>query len=182
MNQEKLLPIILAIVCVAAGVYCIYVGDLALKTISMVCGWAMIFFGFSLFAIWMIRIRTATADAWLLSSAVVSFAAGAVVWGSVLFHFESPMVVVYLIVGWGLAAGVFAILQGLHLRTIHLTMDTEYVARRWYLSLLVGVAMVGAAGYMVVANPGTEITALATSVAPNLIVGGLSILGTFLSD
>lgn len=182
MNQEKLLPVILAIVTFAAGVYCVVVGDLALKTLSMITGWGLIFYGFSMFSIWMIRLRNGLADAWLLTSAVVSFVAGGVVWGSVLFHFESPLLVVYMLVGWGLVCGGLGVLHGLGLRTIRLTSGDASVAKRWIVQILVGVAMVVVGGYVVFTNPGSDIVALASTIAPCLIAGGIGIFGCFIAE
>lgn len=186
-TSGKIIVIVMGVLMVASGVYCIAVPGLTFLALGWVIGlflalgW-VIGFNMILDAIgnictWGSRRELGLADGWTLTGAIASLCFGIILIVSETMQLAVELFVAYTAALWLLLIGLFRIVRSSHLHRIHKEFDTRVMARNWWVVMLTGILMV-IVGVMSFMNPAIAAVAIGTMVGVGIFFAGVNLLAT----
>ncbi len=173
----KALAIILGILMIVSGVYCMMAPEIMFLTIGWVLGINMIADAIGNIATWSARRRIGLADGWTLAAGIISLIFGIALVGSESMQLAVDAFVAYMAASWLILIGMLRIVRALQLRRIHVELPGEVVAGYWWVPLVSGILLliVGAFG---LANPSVAAVAIGTVIGMSATVAGVNLVAT----
>lgn len=169
--------IVMGVLMVASGVYCIAVPGLTFLALGWVIGFNMILDAVGNICTWGGRRELGLADGWTLAGAIASLCFGIILIVSETMQLAVELFVAYTAALWLLLIGLFRIVRSSHLHRIHKEFDTRVMARNWWVVMLTGILMV-IVGVMSFMNPAIAAVAIGTMVGVSIFFAGVNLLAT----
>lgn len=169
--------IVMGVLMVASGVYCIAVPGLTFLVLGWVIGFNMILDAVGNICTWGGRRELGLADGWTLAGAIASLCFGIILIVSETMQLAVELCVAYTAALWLFLIGLFRIVHSSHLHRIHKEFDTRVMARNWWVVMLTGILMV-IVGVMSFMNPAIAAVAIGTMVGVGIFFAGVNLLAT----
>ena len=175
MKPLNIVILILGIAVIVGGVYCIMhpgVTDLALVWAMGIC---LIIDAAALISSWYEIHKLGGSNVWLLVAALISFVFGMIAFASQVMDFGGEHFVAYLMAVWFAISGVLRIMIGVRQRAMRKELGMGKIAKRWFLPLIAGIALVALAVFGVL-KPDLLITGLGVVVGIGIIAAGVGLI------
>lgn len=186
VRQSKAPLIILAIVMIIAGAYCIARPAIADLATAMIVGVLILFSGLvSLFSWFSLR-KEGLSNGWQLLNAILSCLVGVALVGSFVAQAAFMAFIVYMLGFWMIVIGITQIAQGITLKRMKNAVnaqleDVQIVSGRWFLMVLGGILLIIFA-IIGMANPMLALAEMTMIIGLCLIIAGISALFTAIAS
>ncbi|MBR1842763.1 MAG: DUF308 domain-containing protein [Oscillospiraceae bacterium] len=177
MKAGKIITIILGIVMIATGIYCLFTPAMTYLSVGYVVGINMVLDAIGGIIAWSERKKSGSADGWELAGAIASLVFGIILLGSAAMQLVVDMVIVYIAAAWLVVIGAIRIVRSTKLRKFHKVLDTEILGKRWWAVMLTGILLV-VCGVLSFANPTGLMIAIGVNFGINIIAAGVSLITT----
>ena len=144
----KVVTIILGVLLVVGGLYCMFTPVATYAALSWVIGLSMVVEGVGSVVTWSSMRKEGLANGWTLASAILSIALGVFLLGSYVLQFAVDMFIAYLIAIWLAFSGIARIVAAISVRS---SLGKER-SRGWVLQIVLGVLVV-ILGVLCIFNP-----------------------------
>lgn len=148
----KVVTIILGIMMLIGGVYCMFAPIETYAALSWLIGAAMIVEGVGSVITWNDRRKYGLADSWTLLGAIVSIALGVFLLGSFAAQLAVDYFIAYLIAIWLVFGGIARIAAAISIRNYQNQMGSGAIATSWVALFALGVLIV-ILGVLCIFNP-----------------------------
>ena len=175
MKTNRIITLILGIIMVITGVYCLFTPAITYMTIGYIVGFDMVIDSIGGILLWRDRKKEGTADKWALAGAIASLVFGVVLLVSTAAQLIVDMVIVYLAAIWLIVLGIIRIILASKLHKVRKALDAQILGRRWLPIMIVGILLV-VCGVMSLFNPSGLIIALGINFGLNIIVAGANLI------
>lgn len=177
MNARRIITLILGIILIVTGIYCLMAPALTYMTLGYLIGLNMAADAIGGILLWFERKKEGYADGWALAGAIISFIFGIVLLGSDLMQLAVDMMIVYMAAIWLVVSGIIRIILSTKLRNLKDMQDTDakYLGRHWWLVLIMGILLV-VCGVFSFANPAGLIIAIGINFGLNIIICGFNLI------
>lgn len=138
----KVLSIILGVLLIVGGVYCILTPIATYDALSWLIGAAMVVEGIGGIFTWNARRKCGLADGWTLAGSIVSLVLGIFLLGSFVLHFAVDLFIAYLIAAWLVIGGIARIFAAFQIRKFQEEEGPEAVPANWVGVLIIGILVV----------------------------------------
>lgn len=177
MKASKIVTIILGVVMIATGIYCLFTPAMTYLSVGYVVGINMVLDAIGGIIAWAQRKKSGSAGGWELAGAIASLVFGIILLGSAAMQLVVDMVIVYIAAAWLVVIGAIRIVRSTKLRKFHKALDTEVVGKRWWVVMLTGILLV-VCGVLSFANPTGLMIAIGVNFGINIMVAGVSLIST----
>ena len=175
MKLVKVLTIILGILIVIGGLYCVFYPGLTYLSLGYFIGVVMLLDAVGRFHAWSQFKKAGEADGWMLAGAVLSAVFGLVLICNSAAQLSVDVFIAYMIGIWILAHAVITIVRALRARKFHKKLNTIYVGKHWWVGLLIGIAMCVFA-VLSLMNPGVIMVAIGTFIGLGVVMSGANLI------
>ncbi len=134
----RILSVILGIVMIIGGIYCVAMPDLTFLMLGYIIGIGMLLDGIVRIITWFMRDKGTEGSGWMLASAILSLILGIVMIGNDILQLAVDSFIVHLTIAWLLILGVMRIVHAFQVRKLQ---DSE-VSRNWWIALVLGILLV----------------------------------------
>jgi len=167
----KVLTIVLGILLVVSGFYCILTPVDTYAALGWVIGLSMVVEGAGSVLTWNARRKLGLADGWTLAGSIVSIVLGVYLLGSYTMQYAIDMVLAYMIAIWLVAGGIARIVTAIHLRS---NFGKEG-ARGWIVLLVLGI-LIAILGVLCIYNPLSVFAGVGVMIGMSIITVGASLI------
>lgn len=175
MKFLKVISIMLGILIVIGGLYCLFYPGLTYLGIGYALGVVMLLDAVGrIYAWWQFK-KAGEADGWMLTGAILSAVFGIVLIGNNAAQISVDVFIAYMSAIWILAHAVIAIIRSFRARKFHKRMNTVWIGKNWWLELMLGILMCIFA-ILSLMNPGVIMTAIGTFIGLGVIVAGANMI------
>ena len=179
MTTRKVVPVILGVLMIIAGVYCFFTPVETSTVIPFVLGIAMIVDGIGRIITWFDIREFVRQNAWVLVSAVVSLIFGLMLAFSPALQMSVGVFVIMLTGWWILALGVIRLVHAFHLLRIKRASDGfgfgEMIGSNWWIALILG-AVLTVFGLAVILNPMLGLGVIGVLLGCGIITAGVNLI------
>ena len=175
MRTNRIVTFILGIIMVITGVYCLANPTIPYTTLGYIVGVNMIIDAVVGIFLWRERKMLGIADGWALAGAIASLVFGIILLGSTALQEAVNMTIVYLAAIWLIVIGVIRVILSYRLHTVKKALNAQYLGRRWWLVMLIGILMI-VCGVFSLFNPAGLIIAIGINFGLNFIVSGANLV------
>lgn len=175
MKFTKILTILLGVLIVIGGLYCVFYPGLTYLGIGYVIGVAMLLDALGRFHAWWQFKQAGEADGWMLTGAILSAVFGIILIGNNAAQLSVDVFIAYMIGIWILTHAVITIIRAFRARKFHKKLNTIFVGKHWWLGLLIGSVMCVFA-ILSLMNPAIIMTAIGTFIGLGVIVAGANLI------
>ena len=175
MKFMKICSVIIGILMIAAGIYCIINPDVTGLGIGYVVGVSMIVDAFGRIYAWSQLKKTGQTDGWLLASGIISLVFGIALIADVAVQLYMDMFIAYFAACWIMVQAIITIIRALRIRKYHKALDTMYLGKHWWVGLIMGILLV-AVSVLCFIHPGIVITSIGIFIGLGIIVAGANML------
>ena len=137
----KVLSIIIGIIMIACGFYCLFNPGLTYLSVGYVVGLSMIIDAVGRFINWREEKKAGVADGWMLVGAILSAVLGFFVLNSAALQLGIDAFIVYYIAVWLLCYGIIVIVRAWQFRKLHKNLDTKMLGTHWFITLILGILL-----------------------------------------
>ena len=173
----KVLAIVLGVVMVLSGSYCLMTPELTFLAVSWIVGICMIIDGVGNITTWKVRKELGFADGWTLFAATLSLCLGVVVIASEAMQIAMDIFIAYLAAVWVLWIGILRLARSVKMHHLHKELSTETIAKHWWLVMLSGILMI-VIGIFSLINPGIMAIAIGMLIGIDILFAGINMLIT----
>ena len=177
MRTSRIITIILGVVMIVTGVYCLFTPAMTYLSVGYIVGFNMVLDAVGGIVTWSDRKNRGTADVWTLIGAILSLIFGVILLGSAAMQLIVDMMIVYIAAAWLTVIGVIRIIRAAKLRKIHKEFETHILGKRWWVIMLMGIALV-ACGVFSFAKPSGLMIAIGINFGVNIIAAGACLIAT----
>ncbi|HAM15110.1 MAG TPA: hypothetical protein DCP91_04500 [Eggerthellaceae bacterium] len=177
-ESMKVVVIILGVLMLIGGVYCLATPIATYAALGWLVGLAMLVEGIGSIATWNERRKMGFADGWTLAGAIVSIVLGLILLFSFVAQWAVDLFIAYMIAAWLVVGGIARIVASLHLRKFLQEEGPNAAGPSWVLLLILGILVV-LLGVLCLFNPlsvmmgvGFMLGISIVCVGIDLIVGG----------
>ena len=173
----KILAVILGILMIASGVYCLCTPGLTFLAVGWIIGVNMIADAVGNIFTWKGRKELGMADGWTLAGAMISLIFGVVLLGSSAMQLSVDLFVAYMAALWLVVVGILRLIRSMKLRQFHKALDTQIIAKRWWVVTINGILLivVGVIGLM---NPTVTMMAIGAMMGLHVVMAGINLIST----
>ena len=175
MKFAKILTILLGVLIVIGGLYCVFYPGLTYLGIGYVIGVSMLLDALGRFHAWWQFKKAGEADGWMLTGAIFSAIFGLVLIGNNAAQLSVDVFIAYMIGIWILTHAVITIIRAFRARKFHKKLNTIFVGKYWWIGLLTGILMCIFA-ILSLMNPGVIMAAIGTFIGLGVIVVGANLI------
>ncbi|MCQ2559420.1 MAG: DUF308 domain-containing protein [Clostridia bacterium] len=175
MNLKKVLSVILGLLMVAAGVYCICTPALTYLILGWVIGVCMVVNAIGSFFTYSERKKFGTADGWTLVGAIISLLLGLTLAANGIMQIMVDLFILYIVAAWLLIMGIIRIMMAIRLYRFRKSLAARVLGRNWGWVLIMGLLLV-ACGVLSLINPFSLMLAIGLIIGINLIVIGVNLV------
>ena len=174
MNFRKICSIILSIIMIILGVYCIFTPDITYLSLAYIIGISILFDAIGKIVNWWhYRKENDLSDSWLLLSGILSCIFAVILLSDGLFQFALDMTIVYMIAIWILITGIIRIIRSFKIRKIY--KKTDLIGRRWWIVLTFGIIL-SCVGILSLFNPMLLIVTIGINIGLAILISGCNML------
>ena len=171
MKLVKVLSVILGILMIIGGIYCMINPVHTYLGIGYVIGVVMLLDAISrLYAWWQYR-KTGDADGWMLAGAILSLLFGLTLIIDVAAQLSADIFIAYVAAIWILIRALITIIRAIRARKFHKTFDTQFLGKNWWIRLLIGALMLVFA-ILSLMDPTRVMAAVGTFIGLGIVVAG----------
>jgi len=127
MTGTKVALIILGVLLIIGGVYCIFMPGATFATLAPLCGIAMIFDGIGNICSWNDARKAGQSDGWLLVGAIISLLAGIFMLTNIFVSLLVDAMLTYFIIFWLIVMGIIRIAAAFKIRKAGQYVDERMV-------------------------------------------------------
>ena len=171
----KALTIILGVLMLIGGVYCLLTPIATYSVLSWLIGLAMVVEGVGSVVSWNGRRKLGFADGWTLAGAIVSIILGVFLLGSFAAQFAVDLFIAYLIAVWLVIGGVSRIVASLKLRDFRKLGGMQSVGSHWGILLALGI-LVALLGILCLFNPTSVMVGVGFMLGLSIICVGVDLI------
>ncbi len=175
MKFMKVLSVILGILMIASGIYCILNPDITGLAIGYIVGVSMIVDAVGRIHAWFQLKKNGQADGWLLAGGILSAVFGVILIADVATQLYMDMFIAYMAACWIMVQAIITIIRAFRVRKFHKVLDTRYLGKHWWVGLIMGILLV-AASLMCFIHPGIVITSMGILIGLGVIVAGANLI------
>lgn len=175
MTIRKILGIILGVLMIASGIYCLLAPGLTYLNLGYVVGISMLMNAISRIVAWTELKKEDEADGWMLADAIISCIFAVVLLGSTVLQLAVDVAIAYMAAFWILVIGIMRIVHAFRLRRAGRDLDMALLAFGWAWRLCAGILMVifGILGMM---NPAIIMAAIGIFIGLGVITSGANLI------
>lgn len=171
----KIATIVLGILTLALGVYCLITPIGTYSTIGWLIGLVMLIEGIASVATWNNRRKYGFADGWTLAGAIVSVILGCFLLFSFIAQWAVDLFIAYVIAAWFVIGGITRIIAAFKLREFNKQASYEVEGSNWVLLLIMGV-LVTVFGVLCIFEPVTIMVGIGIMIGVAIIVLGIDLI------
>lgn len=175
MTAQKVLTIILGVVVVFIGFYCIFVPSSNATLLAYMVSLGSIIYGVGALAGWHATKQLGFADGWALAAGLLSIIFGVAIAISGAMQLAVDLFIVYMIAAWLLFLGILRIGTAFGFRRVGKITGFEIFGPHWLWPLAWGILLILLAVFCFV-YPGIVIWALGIFVGVSLIIAGCNLI------
>jgi uncharacterized membrane protein HdeD (DUF308 family) len=175
MKASRIITIILGILMIGTGIYCLCTPALTYMALGYIVGVNMVIDAIGGIILWHERKKAGDADGWALAGAVASLVFGVILTCSTAFQWIVDLAIVYLAAIWIIVIGILRIVHAVRVHKLRKALDAEILGSRWWLVLIVGILMV-VCGVFSLFNPSGLIIAIGVNFGLNIIIAGANLI------
>lgn len=142
MNAKKILTIIMGIIVVASGVYCLFTPTLTYLSIGYIVGVLILCDAISNICAWFDVRKYVEISAVYLLSAVISLIFGIMLIFSLQMQFVVDMAIIYMIAAFILVMGIVRIVMSIKIHKAEKQLPEVFQNKKWIALLIAGILMV----------------------------------------
>ena len=180
MNVWKVLAIILGVILVGLGIWCMMTPVRTYLALAWVLGLDMILDGVASIFSWSQLRKMDMGNAWLMASGIISIILGIIITVNLGAQLMVDLFIVIVVAIWLIATGVMRVVAGIRLRSIHKKGGVENIGSRWYLAVILGVLLC-LLGILSLFDPVVLMFGIGISMGCCIVFAGLSTIGTVTS-
>ena len=173
--MKKFLVILLGVLLVAGGVYCLFQPVSTFLTSGYVVGVFILCDAIASIVAWFDARQYVKISGWYLFEAIVSLIFGVVVIVNVGMQFAVDMAIVYLVCIWIIVAAVTRITLAIRIKKVNDLLPNAFKNSRWIGLLVVGILMIVFA-CICMAQPGIMSVILGVLISWAIIFNGLGLI------
>lgn len=175
MKIFKIVGVIVGVLMIISGIYCLFAPELTYLGIGYVIGVSMLLDAIGrIYAWWQYR-KAGAADGWMLAGAVLSAVFGFILIGNGAAQLSVDVFIAYMAAIWILAHAIIAIIRSFRARKLHKELNTRWIGRRWWMTLIFGI-MLCIFAILSLMNPTIIMAAIGTFIGLGIIVTGADII------
>ena len=171
----KILSIILGVLMIGSGIYCLATPGLTFMTLGVIIGFDMIADAIGNIFTWKERRDRGLADGFTLAGAIVSLIFGLMLLGSGVMQLSVDLFVAYAAANWLIVIGILRLVRSIKLQQINQTADANEGTRLWWVVLINGILLI-LLGVMSMMNPSITALAIGTMMGLNVLFAGISLI------
>ena len=175
MKFMKVCSVVLGILMMAAGIYCILNPDITGLAIGYIIGVSMIVDAIGRIHVWFRLKDYDQADGWLLVSGILSVLFGIVLIVDIAAQLYVDMFIAYIAACWIMILAVITIIRAFRVRRLQIMLDSQYFGSNWWIGLITGIALL-AVSILCFAHPGIVITSMGILIGLGVIVAGADLI------
>lgn len=175
MKFVKVLSIILGVLMIIGGLYCLFNPGITYLSIGYVIGVAMLLDAVGRMYAWFQLKKEGEADGWMLAGAILSAVFGIVLISNSAAQLSVDVFVAYVAAIWILLHAVITLIRAFRARRFHKALNTRILGKRWWLGMILGVLMCVFA-ILSLMNPGVIMAAIGTFIGLGIIVAGANMI------
>ena len=171
----KVLSILLGIVMIICGTYCLISPGLTFLAIGWIVGFCMIVDAVGNIATWNARKKLGIADGWTLFAAILSLCFGIIVIASNAVQFTVNIFIAYMAAAWVLWIGILRLARSAKMHHIRKELGNESIAKHWWLVMISGILLIliGILGLM---NPAVAAIVIGTQIGIDILFAGANMI------
>lgn len=173
--MKKILVILLGIILVAGGVFCLFQPVATFLTTGYVLGVLILCDAVASIVAWIDAKKYVNISGWYLCGAVVSLIFGILVVLNVKMQFAVDMAVIYLVCAWMILAAIVRIVLAVRIKKVNDVLPDTFKNSRWIGLLLVGILMIVFA-CICMAQPGIMSVLLGVLISCSIIFNGVALI------
>lgn len=175
MKASNVIAIILGIIVVIGGIYCLMTPGITYLSLAWLLGLVMVVDGIANIVTWFQLRKDGYSNGWALAAAVVSVVLGVVVLCSFAVQMAVDLFIAYMLAAWLIVSGIARILFGWRMRTLHKKMDTQIIGKNWWAAFVLGILLV-IVGVLSLVNPTALMLATGMMIGLAIIIAGVSVI------
>jgi uncharacterized membrane protein HdeD (DUF308 family) len=177
MTAKKILLIVLGVLVVIGGFYCVATPGITYLAMIWVIGFMMFFHAIEDIVTYGDRKKEGLANGWNLASAILSCICGLFIVISGAAELVTGVVLLYFLFGWMIASGIISIIGAFRLKRLreHGGAALERVVGKWGWYLALGILMI-IAGCFGFGHPLISALSIGLIVGIDIIVSGIQII------
>ena len=174
-SGSKVLSIIMGVIVVVLGVWCVMTPVSTFGTVSWIAGFAMIIEGVGKIMSFFTEKKVGKPDVFLLVGGILSTVLGVVLLVSLGMRWAYDLFVAYLVACWVIVAGITNIVRAFNLRNLDGSRAARSLGSNWGWVLALGILLlvVGIWGFF---NPVMVMVALGWQIGFAVIAGGVNLI------
>ena len=170
----KVLSIVLGILMIISGFYCLFTPDMTYLMVGYVVGLSMVFDAIGRFVYWW-QAKKEGADGWMLTGAILSAVFGFFILNSSALQLAIDNFIVYYIAIWLVFNGIIVIVRAWKIRRFHKDWDTKLLGKHWYTPLCIGILLC-VFGILSLLNPTIIASAIGIFIGLGIISAGANMI------
>ena len=171
----KVLSIILGILMIISGLYCLFTPGLTYLMVGYIVGLSMVFDAIGRFVYWCQAKKEGQADGWMLIGAILSAVFGFFVLNSAALQLGVDAFIAYYIAIWLVCYGIIVIIRAWKIRRVHKNWDTKMLGKHWYTPLCLGILLC-VFGILSLLNPTIIASAIGIYIGLGIISAGANMI------
>ena len=175
MKVLKIISVIIGILMIAAGLYCVFNPGITYLSIGYAVGVAMILDAAGRFHAWWQLRKTADADGWMLVGAVLSLIFGIVLVSNSAAQLSVDVFVAYMAASWILVNAIITVIRSFRARRLHKKLHTRVIGKHWWVSLILGILLCVFAVLSLI-NPTIVMASIGVFIGLGIIVAGANMI------
>jgi uncharacterized membrane protein HdeD (DUF308 family) len=172
MKAQRVILIILGILLVIGGLWCMFQPTITYSATAFVIGFCLILAGCGAASTWSWRKELGLASGWNLAGSILSIIMGVIIIVSEAVQGAVDVFILYLVAAWLVLAGITEIAAALSIRKVRKETGAHLLGANWAFDLVMGILIV-IVGVLSFIDP----TGLA--IAFGILIGlGITMVGT----
>ena len=175
MSAMKVLAVILGVLMVISGVYCLLFPGMQYWMIAYIVGVCMILDSAGRLAAWWNSRKEGESQGLLLLSGILSLIFGIVLVLSPTLQLAFDLFLIYMMASWVVLLGILRIVHALNLRKLNKTYEKNPLGKSWGIALVLGILMI-LLGIYSFFHPLVMAMTIGMLIGIGLIIAGVNII------
>lgn len=175
MKLRKILGMILGILMVISGIYCLFAPGLTYLNLGWAVGFSMLMDAITRIIAWAELKKESEADGLMLLDAIISCMFAVVLLSSTVMQLAVDHAIAYMASFWILVIGILRIVHAFKLRKVRTEMDAAVLGLSWVWRLCWGILMV-TFGILSMMNPTIIMMTIGIFIGMGVISSGANLI------
>lgn len=183
MNWKKILVILLGIILVVGGIFCLFTPYVTFLSIGYVVGVLILCDAIANIVAWFDVSKYVNISGWYLFSAIISAIFGIAVIVSLKMQLAVDIVITYMVIAWIIILAISRIVLAVRIKKFNDLLPNAFKNSRWIGLIITGVLMIAFAIFCVI-KPGIMPLLLGILISWTIIFNGVSLitLGSYIPN